>query len=174
MPESPNRIVKYSPGGLIYKSATNMQNIGSLSFLLLVFSRYLESSSKTIQCGEITIHPSRLVELARSQVDYVLGKNPQNMSYMVGYGERFPQRIHHRGSSLPSIRSVPEKISCNDPGRIQNTNPNILVGAIVGGPNLTDVYTDDRGFYEQTEPTTYINAPMVGVFAYFSPLEKNL
>ncbi|KMZ74934.1 endo-beta-1,4-glucanase, family GH9 [Zostera marina] len=177
MPESPNRIVEYSPGGLIYKSATNMQNVASLSFLLLVFSRYLESSSRTVRCGEITIQPSRLVQVARSQADYILGKNPQNMSYMTGYGDRFPQRVHHRGSSLPSVRSMPEKILCNGPESIQmktKPNPNILVGAIVGGPNLTDVYTDDRDFFVQTEPTTYVNAPMVGVFAYFSHLQKNV
>lgn len=48
------------------------------------------------------------------QVDYILGDNPLGMSYMVGYGAKFPERIHHRGSSLRSIYNHPQKISCND------------------------------------------------------------
>ncbi|KMZ74935.1 endo-beta-1,4-glucanase, family GH9 [Zostera marina] len=177
MPESPEKAIEYSPGGLIYKGASNMQNPAALSLILLVFSRYLESSSRTVQCGKITIKPSRLVEVARSQADYMLGKNPQNMSYMVGYGDRFPQRLHHRGSSVPSIKSLPEKIICHSVKERaifmrEEPNPNLLVGAIVGGPNLTDIYTDDRALFNQTEPTTYINAPMVGVFAYFSHSQK--
>lgn len=35
------------------------------------------------------------------QADYVLGKNPMKMSYLVGYGSDYPQYVHHRGSSIP-------------------------------------------------------------------------
>lgn len=105
-------------------------------------------------------------------MDYVLGVNPIKMSYMVGFGSNFPRRIHHRGSSLPSLASHPQSIGCD--GGFQpffyslNPNPNILVGAIVGGPNQNDGYSDDRGDYSHSEPATYINAAIVGPLAYFA------
>ncbi|OEL19870.1 Endoglucanase 15 [Dichanthelium oligosanthes] len=45
-------------------------------------------------------------------VDYILGANPGRMSYMVGYGTRFPEQVHHRGAPVPSIKSSPGKITC--------------------------------------------------------------
>lgn len=104
------------------------------------------------------------------QVDYILGSNPLNMSFMVGYGKIFPQRIHHRASSLPSISQHPEKIDCKGGTpyfNSNNSNPNLLTGAVVGGPNAKDSYADSRSDFVHSEPTTYINAPLVGLLAYF-------
>ncbi|MED6180502.1 Esterase/lipase/thioesterase [Stylosanthes scabra] len=105
-------------------------------------------------------------------VDYILGDNPLGMSYMVGYGAHYPQRIHHRASSLPSVAVHPAHIGCKAGSRYflsPNPNPNVLVGAVVGGPNNnTDAFPDSRPFFQETEPTTYINAPLVGLLAFFS------
>ncbi|KAL2942026.1 Endoglucanase 8 [Bienertia sinuspersici] len=112
-----------------------------------------------------------LKKLAKRQVDYILGDNPLRMSYMVGYGPRYPQRIHHRGSSLPSVHVHPAHIGCKAGSRYflsPNPNPNKLVGAVVGGPNVTDAFPDSRPYFQESEPTTYINAPLVGLLAYFS------
>ncbi|KAL5993266.1 Beta-glucosidase cel3A [Asimina triloba] len=105
-------------------------------------------------------------------VDYILGENPMKMSYMVGYGTRFPTRVHHRGSSLPSLVSHPQAIGCD--GGFQpfyyssSPNPNILTGAVVGGPDQNDRYSDDRTDYSHSEPATYINAALVGPLAYLA------
>ena len=93
------------------------------------------------------------------------------MSYMVGYGARYPQRIHHRGSSLPSVSAHPAHIACKAGSRYflsPNPNPNLLVGAVVGGPNSSDYFPDSRPYFQESEPTTYINAPLVGLLAFFS------
>uniref|UniRef100_J3MT42 cellulase n=1 Tax=Oryza brachyantha TaxID=4533 RepID=J3MT42_ORYBR len=45
-------------------------------------------------------------------------------------------------------------------------NPNVVVGAIVGGPDHRDRFVDRRDNYMQTEACTYNTAPMVGVFAH--------
>ncbi|MBA0765756.1 hypothetical protein Gotri_014908, partial [Gossypium trilobum] len=66
------------------------------------YSNYLSHANKVVPCGESSASPALLKHLAKHQVDYILGDNPLGMSYMVGYGARFPRRIHHRGSSLPS------------------------------------------------------------------------
>lgn len=106
------------------------------------------------------------------QVDYILGDNPLRMSYMVGYGSRYPLRIHHRGSSLPSVAAHPARIGCKAGATYYASaapNPNLLVGAVVGGPsNTSDAFPDARAVFQQSEPTTYINAPLLGLLAYFS------
>ena len=47
----------------------------------------------------------------------------------------------------------------------QAPNVNLLTGAIVGGPDEKDAYVDSRQNYQQNEPSTYINAPLVGALA---------
>ncbi|KAK3009825.1 hypothetical protein RJ639_013950 [Escallonia herrerae] len=171
LPESPTLGVEYSPGGLLFKPGLcNMQHSTSLSFLLLAYARYLKSANKVVQCDNVVATPSRLIRFARGQVDYILGKNPPNTSYMVGYGRKFPQRIHHRGSSLPSVGQHPEHIDCKGgtPYFSSNEdNPNLLIGAVVGGPDINDSYADSRADFAHSEPTTYVNAPLVGLLAYF-------
>ncbi|KAK9000420.1 hypothetical protein V6N11_080920 [Hibiscus sabdariffa] len=142
IPDSSSSHIDYTPGGLIYKpGGSNLQHATTISFLLLVYANYLHHD------------------------------NPMGLSYMVGYGNRYPQRIHHRGSSLPSVKDHPGFIACKE-GSIyfnsSNPNPNVLVGAIVGGPGEDDVYGDDRADFKKSEPTTYINAPFVGVLAFFA------
>ena len=164
--------VRYSPGGLLFKSGgSNMQHVTSLSFLLLAYSNYLSHAGAALSCGGSPAGPAELRRVAKRQVDYILGDNPLGMSYMVGYGAKFPRRIHHRGSSLPSVRNHPGRIACKDGTKYYlspDPNPNLLVGAVVGGPNTTDAFPDSRPFFQQSEPTTYINAPLVGLLAFFS------
>ncbi|KAI4376080.1 hypothetical protein MLD38_013874 [Melastoma candidum] len=172
IPDSPSSHIEFTPGGLIYKpGGSNLQHVTSISFLLLVYANYLEKTSQSATCGGVSISPWSLRQQAKRQVDYVLGDNPKGMSYMVGYGNSYPQRIHHRGSSIPSIRDHPDKVACKD-GSVYygswNPNPNILVGALVGGPGEDDSFEDDRADFRESEPTTYINAPFVGVLAYFA------
>ena len=159
-------------GGLLFKmSDSNMQYVTSTSFLLLTYAKYLRRSRTAVSCGGITITPKTLHTIARRQVNYLLGSNPLNMSYMVGYGARYPQRIYHRGSSLPSIASHPQRIQCTAGFDIMHSptpNPNLLVGAVVGGPDINDMFPDQRSDYEQSEPATYINAPLVGALAYLA------
>ncbi|XP_073219777.1 endoglucanase 1-like [Cicer arietinum] len=152
-------------------SASNLQFVTSTTFLLLTYAKYLNLNGGAVSCGTSKLTEQKLIKLAKSQVDYILGDNPKKMSYMVGFGERYPKNIHHRGSSLPSIHEHPQKISCNygyHYNSLGSPNPNVLVGAIVGGPDKHDNFSDDRNNYQQSEPATYINAPFVGALAFFS------
>ncbi|KAI5402369.1 endoglucanase 24 [Lathyrus oleraceus] len=172
IPETSSSHIEYTPGGLIYRpGGSNLQHATSIAFLELVYANYLSRTSQTINCGNVQVSAQTLRERAKRQVDYILGDNPLGLSYMVGYGDKYPQHIHHRGSSLPSVNDHPQKIECHE-GTIYfnstNPNPNVHVGAIVGGPGEDDVYGDDRADFRKSEPTTYINAPFVGVLAYFA------
>ncbi|KAK3009828.1 hypothetical protein RJ639_013953 [Escallonia herrerae] len=100
------------------------------------------------------------------EVNCILGKNPMNMSYMVGYGGKFTSSK----LSLPSTDQHPEHIECKGETPYfssNNSNPNLLTGAVVGGPYVNDTYDDSRADFAHSEPTTYINAPLVGLLAYF-------
>ncbi|KAJ4775876.1 Endoglucanase [Rhynchospora pubera] len=172
IPGTPSSQTQYTPGGLLFKmSDSNMQYVTSTSFLLLTYAKYLTFSKQVVTCGGVTVTPQKLRAVAKRQVDYLLGDNPMGMSYMVGYGSKFPERIHHRGSSLPSVSSHPAKISCSSGFSALYSggpNPNMLVGAVIGGPDAQDRFNDQRNDYEHSEPATYINAPLVGALAYLA------
>lgn len=98
------------------------------------------------------------------QANYVLGQNPMHMSYLVGYGDKYPKFVHHRGASIPAD----EKPSCTDGFKwleSSDPNPNVATGALVGGPFLNETYIDDRNNSMQAEPTTYNGALVVGLLS---------
>ncbi|KAK8579839.1 hypothetical protein V6N12_070144 [Hibiscus sabdariffa] len=150
----------------------NLQYVTSISFLLTTYGKYLDARKQTFNCGGLSVTPDSLIGLAKKQMDYILGQNPAKMSYMVGFGPNFPKRIHHRASSLPSKASNPGSIGCEAGFQpyfyTSNPNPNVLVGAIVGGPDQSDVFSDDRSDHAHSEPATYINGAIVGPLAYFA------
>ncbi|KAK1382258.1 Endoglucanase [Heracleum sosnowskyi] len=172
IPGSPNFQSQYTPGGLLYKAPeSNLQYVTSSSLLLLTYAKYLDKTHGVVHCGSTRYAANKLRALAKKQVDYILGDNPQKRSYMVGFGKNFPKHVHHRGASIPSIHKMPNHIGCSDGFQYlhkSEEDQNILVGAIVGGPDSNDNFSDNRDNYRQTEPATYINAPFVGLAAYFS------
>lgn len=159
-------------GGLLYKAQdVNLQYVTASTLLLLTYAKYLDTTHGVAHCGTTTFAADKLRALAKQQVDYILGDNPRKISYMVGFGNNFPKKIHHRGSSIPSVHKRPGHIGCKDGFQYfqaSTENPNIHNGAIVGGPDNNDNFSDDRNNHQQTEPATYVNAPFVGVVAYFS------
>ncbi|KAG6781171.1 hypothetical protein POTOM_014060 [Populus tomentosa] len=167
------RNVQKTPGGLIYiQRWNNMQFVTSASFLAAVYSDYLVSAGRNLNCAAGNVAPSQLLTLAKSQVDYILGDNPRATSYMVGYGNNYPRQVHHRGSSIVSYKVDPTFISCRGGYATwfsrKGSDPNLLTGAIVGGPDAYDNFADERDNYEQTEPATYNNAPVLGLLARLS------
>ncbi|KAK8935595.1 Endoglucanase 6 [Platanthera zijinensis] len=165
-----SRNVQRSPGGLLFRQRwNNLQFVTSASFLLTVFSDYLQSSGQNVQCSSGSAAPSELFNFAKSQVDYILGDNPRGTSYMVGYGSTYPQQVHHRASSIVSIKVNDNFVSCRGGYATwfsrKASDPNLLDGAIVGGPDANDNFADERNNYEQTEPATYNNAPLLGLLA---------
>ncbi|KAJ7555154.1 hypothetical protein O6H91_05G024200 [Diphasiastrum complanatum] len=170
LPGVPSSQATITPGGLLYHdSGSNLQYVTNAAFVLLTYSDYLASASQTvISCGGTLLTPDRLATFARRQVDYILGDNPKHYSYMVGFGYSYPQQVHHRASSLPSLQQHPARIQCGEGYSwfsSSKSNPNPLVGAVVGGPDRSDNYNDVRSNYQQAEPTTYINAALVGALA---------
>ncbi|KAG6637669.1 hypothetical protein CIPAW_11G193800 [Carya illinoinensis] len=162
--------VQRTPGGLLYtRQWNNMQYVSTAAFLLTLYSDYLRASNQELNCHNGVLGSQELFSFAKSQVDYILGSNPKTLSYLVGYGSNYPQRVHHRGASIESYKRDKGFIGCtqgydNWYGR-HDPNPNILLGALVGGPDNKDQFKDERSNYIQTEACTYNVAPIIGVFA---------
>ncbi|KAH1223330.1 Endoglucanase [Glycine max] len=167
MPASSSLQIKTTPGGLLFtRDSSNLQYATSSTMVLFIFSKILNRNHiDRIHCGSALFTPSQIRAFAKTQVDYILGSNPMKMSYMVGFGSKYPKQLHHRGSSIPSINVHPTKVGCNDGLSVYynsaNPNPNTHVGAIVGGPDSNDRFSDARSDYSHSEPTTYMNAAFV-------------
>ena len=49
-----------------------------------------------IQAANAGIKSAEYKDYAASQINYMLGDNPNNFSYVVGYGDSFPKQPHHK------------------------------------------------------------------------------
>lgn len=168
--------VHRTPAGLLFvRHWNNMQYVAGAVFLLTVYSDYLAASNQRLHCPRGSSGSRDLLAFAKSQVDYILGANPAGVSYLVGHGARYPTRVHHRAASSVSYKADKSFIGCAqgyDEWYVRRSeNPNVLVGALVGGPDDIDEFSDARGNHMQTEACTYNTALMVGVFAKLSELE---
>ncbi|KAF9682721.1 hypothetical protein SADUNF_Sadunf05G0138100 [Salix dunnii] len=140
-----HKIYNRTPGGLILLRPDHgepLQFAATTSFLGKLYSDYLEL-------------------LGRSGVNYILGDNPMKMSYMVGFGNKYPTNVHHRAASIPWDD---QHYSCPEGDRwlhSKDPNPNILYGAMVAGPDKFDNFLDDRDKPWFTEPTIASNAGLV-------------
>ncbi|PIA64197.1 hypothetical protein AQUCO_00201464v1 [Aquilegia coerulea] len=162
--------VDMTPGGLLYLHEwNNLQYVSSAAFLLTVYSDSLSASNSEIKCPDGQIKPQDLLNFAQSQADYILGKNPKSISYLIGHGPSYPVHVHHRGSSIASTSVLHSTVGCVEGFeswyRRKEGNPNVLFGGLVGGPDSKDEFSDERYNYEQTEPTISGTAPLVGLFS---------
>lgn len=146
-----------------------MQYVATAAFLLTVYSDHLKATNQNLYCQKGQLGPQEILAFAKSQIDYILGSNPMGVSYLVGYGPKFPQKVHHRGASIGSYRENKDFIGCkqgyDDWYESPDPNPNILSGALVGGPDSEDQFKDERWNFMQLEACTYNTAALVGVFA---------
>ena len=129
--------IKYTKGGFAHRAAWGSVPVtSSAAYLARLYHDTVKSDS-------------RYSDFANNQVDYILGDNPANLSYMVGFGDKYPQRPHHRGSA-PNLA-----------GNATAVQENILYGAVVGGPGSADDFShnDRRDDWVTNEVGTSYNAP---------------
>ncbi|KAK6911076.1 Glycoside hydrolase family 9 [Dillenia turbinata] len=161
----PFTFFNWTHGGLIQLNNGGpqpLQYVANAAFLASLFADYMNATGVPgWNCGPSFITTDTLRNFATSQIDYILGSNPMKMSYLVGYGTKFPTHVHHRGASIPHNNI---KYSCTGGWKWLNSrspNPNTITGAMVGGPDRFDHFQDVRTNYSYTEPTMAGNAGLV-------------
>jgi endoglucanase len=140
--------VSYSPGGQAWLSQWgSLRYVANTSFMALAYSDWLRTDAT---------RKARYHDFAKRQIDYTLGDNPRESSFVVGFGKNPPRNVHHRtahGSWTDNL---------NEPAQSRH----ILYGALVGGPgSADDGYTDSRSDYQENEVATDYNAAFTGALA---------
>lgn len=92
-------------------------------------------------------------EWARGQMEYLIGDNPINRCYVVGYGSNAAEYPHHRAASGLT--------KCEDTAK----HKHVLYGALVGGPDKGDKHNDVTKDWTYNEVTIDYNAAFVGACA---------
>jgi endoglucanase len=92
---------------------------------------------------------------AKTQMDYIMGKNPLNASYIVGYGNNAMSHPHHRAAHGSFTNSM------FDPVDERHT----LWGALASGPDGNDYHIDLIQEFSYNEVGCDYNAGFVGALA---------
>jgi hypothetical protein len=88
----------------------------------------------------LSLYKNEFESWAKKQIDFILGDNINNFSYMIGYTNNYPRRVRHKGSSCPS----PPKVCLPSAEKDPRPNPSPLIGAIVKGTNSDESVNDSR------------------------------
>jgi len=141
----PDGRITYTPGGLAWLSQwASLRYAENTALMALIYS------------DRVNDYTNRYRNFAVSQVNYALGVNPLNRSFMCGFGTNPPINPHHSGAHGSWDNNI-----ISDPVN----NRHILYGALVGGPDSSDNYTDDRNNYIINEVACDYNAAFTGALA---------
>ena len=109
-----------------------------------------------------------MLDAAQSQLDWVLGRNPQGLSFVTGHGLRTPMHVHHRPSQADGIpEPVPGWLS-GGPNPGQQDAEDCPVPYPSGLPALS--WLDHGCSYASNEVAINWNAPLVYVAAALQAL----
>jgi len=137
--------ITYSPKGLAWLDQWgSLRYATTTAFVATVYSRW-DGCPKD--------KASLYWDFAVSQADYALGSSGR--SYVVGFGENSPEHPHHRTSQGSYCDNM------NEPSTFRHT----LYGALVGGPDASDGYSDTVTDYNKNEVACDYNAGFTGLMA---------
>ncbi|XP_018019708.1 endoglucanase E-4 [Hyalella azteca] len=149
------RNMPHTPGGMLYLSQWgSLVGATHTAFIAL-------------KAADLGIEPEVNRAWAEQQINYALGSSGR--SYLIGYGDNYPLRPHHRGSSCLDLPEVcDDGWALNQPG----PNPQVLYGALVGGPDMSDGYTDERSDYVHNEVSVGGNTGFTSALAALTSLRQ--
>ena len=104
----------------------------------------------------------------RDSMHFILGKNIEEKSLIVGYSSNFMENIRHKASSCPS---PPATCNSLDETKLAN-NPNHVIGAIVNGIEEPGFISDSRSNFSNGI-RLISNAPISGILVRLFELYGN-
>ena len=138
-----------TPGGLAFIFFwASLRMAANTAFVALVYADYLGTADPLY---------ARYHDFAKRQIDYALGDNPRAGSYMVGFGANPPRNPHHRGAHGAWTNA--------GPGSAPTVSRHVLYGALVGGPDASDGWADDRGDFVKNEVALDFNSGITSSLA---------
>lgn len=137
--------ITYTPQGLAWlDSWGSLRYATTTAFIAAVYSRWDGCPSDRVDT---------YWDFAVSQANYALGST--GFSYMIGFGDDYPVHPHHRTAQGSYCNNM------NEPSQSRHT----LYGALVGGPDASDGYTDEVSNYNTNEVACDYNAGFTGLLA---------
>lgn len=138
--------IQKTPGGLAWLDQWgSLRYAANTAFLAFVYGDTVNDKNGTY------------TGFAAGQLDYILGDNPNQRSYVVGFGNNPPINPHHRAAHGSTTNNI----------NLPANNLHVLYGALVGGPNQPDdnAYVDDRTDFIANEVAMDYNAGFTGALA---------
>lgn len=137
--------ITYTPKGLAWlDSWGSLRYATTTAFVAAVYSEWEGCSAKK---------SDTYWKFAVSQAGYALGDT--GFSYEIGFGENYPKNPHHRTAQGSYCDNM------NEPSVARHT----LYGALVGGPDASDGYSDVVSNYTNNEVACDYNAGFTGLLA---------
>jgi len=103
---------------------------------------------------------------ALQQLNYVLGCNRLNMTFITGVGSVYPMHIHHRPSGSDGIVEPIPGLMAGGPDKYLDDA--VLRSLFTSSTPPARCYADDQGSYASNEICLNWNAPLVFVVGYFN------
>ena len=137
--------ITYTPKGLAWlDSWGSLRYATTTGFIAALYSKCDSCSEKKAKT---------YWDFAVSQAGYALGDT--GFSFEIGFGDKYPQHPHHRTAQGSYCDNM------NEPENARHT----LYGALVGGPDAEDNYTDEVSNYTTNEVACDYNAGFTGLLA---------
>lgn len=117
----PQRTVPHTPGGIAYRTEWGVCRYASnTAMIAMYFADYMRTlvrrNYNLVQRLQDPLDPHprpkqfkngtysfTLFSYATQQLNYILGDNPLEMSYVVGFGQNYPLRPYHSSSFNPQM-----------------------------------------------------------------------
>ena len=98
--------------------------------------------------------------LAKRQLDYLLGENPLGICFVTGYGTVTPKSPHHRPSQVKG-EAMPGMLVGGADGALEDS----YAKAVLYGQPPALCYADNAQTFSTNEVTIYWNSPLVYLLA---------
>ncbi|XP_076451392.1 endoglucanase E-4-like [Babylonia areolata] len=148
----PGGQVPYTPCGLAWRDKWGANRYaGNTAFVALA-------------AAEAGIDTAKYRTWAVEQINYLLGDNHQDggcFSFAIDVGDKYPTQPHHRGASCPDQPQPCGEAQLHAAG----PSPQLLKGALVGGPDQGGHYTDSREDYVVNEVAVDYNSGYTSALA---------